>query len=97
VCNGSTQKNHNGVFNFSIFPIIIASPFKHWCNWLERFARFLVLASIGCGFGGGFALESCLVCIGLGFYVLPFLHGLGTFNDLSAGMHFLGDGMGFQR
>jgi hypothetical protein len=35
--------------------------------------------------------------IELGFYIFPFLHGLGTSGDLLAGVHFFSDGMGFQR
>jgi hypothetical protein len=73
------KKYYSGVSNSCIIPIKIASPFRHWCNWLERFVGVSVFVSIGCGFGGGYAPKSCSICIRLKFYILPFLHGLGTF------------------
>jgi hypothetical protein len=44
----------------------------------------LVPTCIKCDSSGGLALKSFSVQIKLGLYVLPFLCGLGTFNDLSA-------------
>jgi hypothetical protein len=90
------EKYYDGVFNFDISPTRINSPSRHLCNWLERFAGVSVLISIECGSSGGLALKSSLVEIKLELRVLPFLCGLGTSNDLSPKMHFLGDDMGFQ-
>jgi len=39
-----------GIFNFGIFPTIIAFFYRHWCNWLKGFIGILVLASIKCNY-----------------------------------------------
>jgi hypothetical protein len=90
------EKYYDGIFNFDISLTRITSPSRHLCNWLERFARVSILTSIECGSSGGLASKSSLVEIELRFCVLPFLCGLGTSDDLSPKMHFLGNDMGFQ-
>jgi hypothetical protein len=44
------KKYSSGVSNFDISLTKIASPSRHWCNWLEIFARVSIPSSAGCGF-----------------------------------------------
>jgi hypothetical protein len=90
-------KNYfNGIYNSSISPTEITSLSRHWCSWLKRFIGILVSTCIKCGFDCFFAPKNCLVQTKHKFRVMPFLHGLGTFGELSVKLCFLGDDMGFQ-
>jgi hypothetical protein len=55
------EKYFNGIFGFGIFPIGIAFPSRHWCNWLERFARISILVGIKCALNENLAPKSFLV------------------------------------